>query len=203
MARVNDSDDRLSMLLSSYLDGGLSHDELDEVVEGLADDEAVVAEFRELKEVRSSLRALPMLDLPLSLVPGDHPAEQLSAYLDGELVTSELPLVAAHLDTCLDCRRELAELDKSRTAVRSLPGVEPPAFLDLHRSETIQERGHGRRSALVAMVGVAAVAAAFVLVPLVSSPDLVSVSIADLDVRHIAVSSVLPAATAVQVVNAP
>lgn len=202
MAGLNGSNERLTMLLSSYLDGGLSHSELDEVVSSLEHDEDVVAQFRELKEVRSALRALPMLDLPLFLVPGEHPIEQLSAYLDGELITEELPILSAHLDTCVECRRELAELDRARTAVRALPGVEPPSFLDLHRPK-VEDHKRSRRAVIAAMAGVAAVTVAFVVAPFSSSQEPTAVSISDLQARHAAVSSVPSSGTAVQISNAP
>ena len=202
MAGLNGSNERLTMLLSSYLDGGLSHNELDEVVSSLEHDEDVVAQFRELKEVRSALRALPMLDLPLFLVPGEHPIEQLSAYLDGELITEELPILSTHLDTCVECRRELAELDRARTAVRALPGVEPPSFLDLHRPK-VEDQKRSRRAVIAAMAGVAAVTVAFVVAPFLSSQEPTAVSISDLQARHAAVSSVPSSGTAVQISNAP
>lgn len=202
MAGLNGSNERLTMLLSSYLDGGLSHSELDEVVSSLEHDEDVVAQFRELKEVRSALRAMPMLDLPLFLVPGEHPIEQLSAYLDGELITEELPILSTHLDTCVECRRELAELDRARTAVRALPGVEPPSFLDLHRPK-VEDQKRSRRAVIAAMAGVAAVTVAFVVAPFLSSQEPTAVSISDLQARHAAVSSVPSSGTAVQISNAP
>ena len=202
MAGLNGSNERLTMLLSSYLDGGLSHSELDEVVSSLEHDEDVVAQFRELKEVRSALRALPMLDLPLFLAPGEHPIEQLSAYLDGELITEELPILSTHLDTCVECRRELAELDRARTAVRALPGVEPPSFLDLHRPK-VEDQKRSRRAVIAAMAGVAAVTVAFVVAPFSSSQEPTAVSISDLQARHAAVSSVPSSGTAVQISNAP
>ncbi len=202
MAGLNGSNERLTMLLSSYLDGGLSHNELDEVVSSLEHDEDVVAQFRELKEVRSALRALPMLDLPLFLVPGEHPIEQLSAYLDGELITEELPILSTHLDTCVECRRELAELDRARTAVRALPGVEPPSFLDLHRPK-VEDQKRSKRAVIAVMAGVAAVTVAFVVAPFSSSQEPTAVSISDLQARHAAVSSVPSSGTAVQISNAP
>ena len=121
--------EHISILLSCYLDGALTPSELDEVVVALEADETAIAEFRRLQEVRRTMRLLPLLDVPTYLLPGDHLGEQLSAYLDGELATLEMPVVSAHLDTCSECRRDLAELDKSRIAVRALPGLEPPAFL--------------------------------------------------------------------------
>lgn len=58
-----------------------------------------------------------------------HSGELLSAYLDGELVAEEQGAVLAHLRQCEACRVELGELDLARTAVRSLPMLEPPPLL--------------------------------------------------------------------------
>ena len=202
MAGVTPVSEHVSMLLSCYLDGALTPSELDEVVLALESDEAAIAEFRRLKDVRRTMRMLPMLDTPLHLLPGEHLGEQLSAYLDGELVTLEMPAVAAHLDTCTDCRRELAELDKSRTAVRALPGLEPPGFLEVRR---VENAGHklGLRTAVAVGSGVAAVTLAFTLGPFSSEPEPSTVNITDLQSRHTAIASVPSSGTAVQVVNSP
>jgi anti-sigma factor RsiW len=202
MAAVTPVDEHLSMLLSCYLDGGLTPLELDEVVFALESDEAAIAEFRRLQEIRRTMRTLPMLDMPLHLIPGEHLGDQISAYLDGELATLEMPAVTTHLDTCADCRRELAELDKSRTAVRALPGLETPAFLDLARAEKTQ-RTRGVRAAVAVVSGVAAVTLAFTIGPLSSETEPSAVSISDLQSRHTAIASVPPTGTAVQVVNSP
>ncbi len=202
MAAVTPVDEHLSMLLSCYLDGGLTPSELDEVVFALESDEAAIAEFRRLQEIRRTMRLLPMLDMPLHLMPGKRLGEQISAYLDGELATLEMPAVATHLDTCADCRRELAELDKSRTAVRALPGLEAPAFLDLARAQKT-EKNRGFRAAVAVVSGVAAVTLAFTIGPLSSEPEPSAVSISDLQSRHTAIASSPSTGTAVQIVNSP
>lgn len=202
MAGVTPMNERLSLLLSCYLDGALSPGELDEVVEALESSEQMVAEFRRLQESRRAVRLLPMLDMPLYLVPGEHLGEQLSAYLDGELATIEMPAVTSHIDTCSECRRELAALDRSRIAVRSLPGVEPPEFLAVHREET-ENRRRGLRTALAVVSGVAAVTLAFTLGPFASESEPVAVSITDLQFRHTAIASVPSSGFAVRVTNAP
>jgi anti-sigma factor RsiW len=190
------------MLLSSYFDGALTPAELDEVVFALESDETAIAEFRRLQEVRRAMRMLPLLDVPAYLLPGDHLNEQLSAYLDGELATLEMPVVSAHLSSCVECRRDLAELDKSRTAVRALPGVGPPAFLDVRR-DAKQHRRRGLRTAIAVASGVAAVTLAFTVGPLASEQSPTAVSIGDLQSRHTAVASVSPGAVAVQVSATP
>ena len=202
MASVNRVNEHLSMLLSCYLDGALTPTELDEVVVALESDETAIAEFRRLQGVRRTMRLLPLLDVPTYLLPGDHLNEQLSAYLDGELATVEMPAVSAHLDTCTECRRDLAELDKSRIAVRALPGLEPPEFLNVRR-EAARHRRRGLRTAVAVASGVAAVTLAFTLGPFASEQEPIAVTIGDLQSRHTAVASVSSGAVAVQVSATP
>lgn len=202
MAGMTPANEHLSMLLSSYLDGALMPYELDEVVEALEHDETAIAEFRRLQEIRRTLRMLPMLDVPLYLLPGDHLGEQLSAYLDGELITMEMPAVVAHLDSCTECRRELAELDRSRTAVRALPGLEAPEFLEVHRVAA-KDTKRGLRTAVAVASGIAAITIAFSLGPFSSDPEPTAVSIVDLQSRHTAIASVPSSGFGIQVSNAP
>ena len=197
MARVNAVSPHLSMLLSCYLDGELTKDELGEVVDALESDLDAIAEFRRLKDSRKAVRMLPTLNVPLHLMPGGHLGEQLSAYLDGELVTAEMPVVNAHIDSCVECRRELAELDSSRTAVRSLPGLEPPVFLAPRREE--KKRRLGVRTAAAVVAGVAAVSIAFAVAPFDSGDPEQSVSIADLGSRHVARASITTPVSGIEV----
>lgn len=197
MAGMTADRERVSLLLSSYLDGELRDDELQEVVRVLESDLDAVAEFRRLQAVRRSVRTLPLLALPIELLPGDHLTEELSAYLDGELATGELPNVVAHLRACDECRAELADLDRSRTAVRALPGIEPPVFLDAERA---QRRDRNRRVWPAAAIagGVAATALAFTI-SASRAPEPASVDLADLQSRHTAVASVPSEPTGVAV----
>jgi hypothetical protein len=55
--------------------------------------------------------------------------DQLSAYLDGELGDAERRSLEAHLATCADCRRELAELRTTVALLRRLPEAAPPRSL--------------------------------------------------------------------------
>lgn len=159
MARVKASDACATVeLVSAYLDGQLQPGELDVVVEHLGQCAECIAEFHQLKEIRAALRTLPFLEVPERLLPDTHPAEQLSAYLDGQLDTVEHDFVIGHLDFCTDCRLELHELDAARTAIRSLPGLDPPEFLEVHRERVAQERWTWRR-VVAAGVGIAAAAA--------------------------------------------
>ena len=55
-----------------------------------------------------------------------HPIDDLSAFLDGELVPAERERVEAHLATCERCREELAELSQTVGLLRRLPAVAAP-----------------------------------------------------------------------------
>lgn len=197
MAGVNPVPEHLSLLLSSYLDGELRDGELDEVVALLDTDIDAIAEFRRLQAIRRELRTLPALDPPTYVFPSGHLDEELSAYLDAELTSDELPAVITHLGSCPECRAELADLDRARTAVRALPGVEPPAFLTVSRA--IDEDRRRRIWPAAAIVGgIAATALAFALA-MTPGSDPVSVDLADLESRHTAVASVPGGATGVEV----
>lgn len=204
MAGVAQVSDRLAQLLSAYLDGELTKDELREVVDALETNMDAIAVFRNLQATRRAVRTLPSLNPPLHLLPGGHLGDQLSAYLDGELVTAEVPVVSTHLATCTDCRRELAELDRSRTAVRALPGVEPPEFLaprrEDHADELSRRRRLSRRTAVTVAAGVAAIVLMFTLIPIGSATDEpAAVSIVELGDRHDARASTGLTPVAVQV----
>lgn len=198
MAGVNPADERIFILLSCYLDGVLTPAELDEVVTALESDLRAVAEFRRLKKVRSAVRMMPILEMPLYLLPGVHVGEELSAFLDGELTTAEIPIVTGHLDGCTECRLELADLDRSRTAIRALPGLESPVFLEAHREQSVR-KNRRLRTVIAVASGAAAVALAFTVGPFASSSEPASITIADLDARHAAVASVPSVSSAVQV----
>ena len=162
MARLKASQScETAELITAYLDAQLEPGELDLVVEHLGECAECIAEFHNLKEMRAALRTLPFLEIPDRLLPDTHPGEQLSAYLDGQLNTLEHDFVISHLDFCTDCRLELHELDSARTAIRSLPGLEPPEFLDVHRERVERERW-SRRRVVAAGAGLAAAAALLV-----------------------------------------
>jgi anti-sigma factor RsiW len=144
-------------LVSAYLDGQLQSGELGIVVEHLGECLDCIAEFHQVKGIRAALRALPYLEMPDRLLPDSHLGEQLSAYLDGQITTAEHVFVLSHLGSCPDCRSEFHELDAARTAVRSLPGLEPPEFLSVHRERIERERWTRRRVA-TAGAGIAAAA---------------------------------------------
>ncbi len=54
---------------------------------------------------------------------------QLEAYLDGELDRATVDDLESHLGTCASCRAELAELERLRGALRTLPRHRAPAEL--------------------------------------------------------------------------
>lgn len=157
MADLRRCEGTIGELLSAYLDGELRPGEIDVVVSHLEGCEDCVAEFRSLKEARTALRLVPMLQVPDRALQIAHYAEELSAYLDGELATAELEIVTTHLETCSDCRSELHELDSARTAVRSLPTLELPILLDVERS--VRRPGSRSRRIVAAVAGAAAVLA--------------------------------------------
>lgn len=200
MAGVMPYDDRTSMLLSCYLDGELEPIELEEVVVLLENDLGAIAEFRRLQAARRVVRMLPTLTVPPELLPGGHLSEELSAYLDGELTTQEMPTVVAHLNGCSDCRAELGDLDRSRTAVRALPGLETPVFLEVKRAERDKKRRRLVWPAAVAASGVAAAAIA-ITVGLGGGTEPTAIDVADLQTRHAAVASVPAGATGFEVSN--
>lgn len=113
-------------LLSAYLDGELREGELEIVVTHLSDCLECIAEFHGLKEARAAVRMLPMLQVPDRVMPAAHYGPELSAFLDGELTNDEQEMIVKHLQTCTDCLLELQDLDAARTAIRALPGLEPP-----------------------------------------------------------------------------
>ena len=55
-----------------------------------------------------------------------HDDERLSAFLDDEVDEREALAVTRHLRACDDCRDELEQLRRARSALRSLPSVEAP-----------------------------------------------------------------------------
>jgi anti-sigma factor RsiW len=57
-----------------------------------------------------------------------HPTDAISALLDGALPAAEAAQVERHLAGCAECRTERDALGAVRTAVRSLPALEPPPW---------------------------------------------------------------------------
>lgn len=189
MAGMKAPDHLPGELLSAYLDGELLRGELEVVALHLSGCEPCILEFRSLKQSRSWLRTLPALEVPQHVIEAVHYGPELSAYLDGELESATAFEVTSHLETCADCRDELQVLDGARTAVRALPGLEPPALLGLKRAARL-------RTPRWRIAGVAAgVAAAAVIAVGVSTGGSAPAAEIDLDSfvdRHVARASVEP-----------
>ena len=62
------------------------------------------------------------------IIDTEHDAvdEQLNAFLDGELDAGHRARVEAHVAACETCRRELGELQTTRSALRTLPALRAP-----------------------------------------------------------------------------
>jgi len=188
--RLNPPDGcNIAELFSAYLDGELQAGELDRVVNHLGACLDCIAEFRALRDVRAAVRTMPLLEIPERLLPQSHHGAELSAYLDGELVTGEQLTLQAHMAECAECRAELHDLDAARTAVRSLPRLEPPEFLVAHRTTTRDRRAPRRWQVATVAASAAAVFAigAGVLGSPAPEPVVDLDSLAD---RHIARASV-------------
>ncbi|MGB9358103.1 MAG: zf-HC2 domain-containing protein [Acidimicrobiia bacterium] len=190
MARLTLDSEARGELFSAYLDGQLAPGEL-EIVSGLLDgDVEAIEEFRSLQRTRVALRLLPEFEVPASLLPDGHLGDRLSAYLDGELVTLEHRRVTRHVVDCSDCRIELQELDRARTAIRSLPGVETTVTGEMPAIDAVPHRSHRKR---FVAGGIGAAAAAALLVGLVvGGGDEPAFSLDDLSTRHVARASAEP-----------
>ncbi len=197
MAAVTPDPDRF-VVLSAYLDGELADGELDMVIGMLSDDPEAAAEFRRIRDMKRLLRALPTVEPPGWLLDVEHYGDRLSAYLDGELPTEEVTSIVHHLTTCRVCREELHDLDRSRIAVRALPGLDAPRFVPppgprpSASSEPERRRPHRLRPRPIAAatIGLVAVLALLsILSPSASDP---TITMSDLEARHIARVSIEP-----------
>jgi anti-sigma factor RsiW len=189
-------------LMNAYLDGELRSGELEQVVEHLGECPDCILEFHELKETRATLRALPLLEAPEWLVPAAHFDTALSAYLDGELVPSEYQAVYQHVQVCTECREILHELDAARTAVRSLPGLDPPEFLEVARSRRSGRRFRRPSRVVAAVAGIAAAATLTVGILNSGNAPATSIDLGSFADRHAARASVEPGFQVIPAVNA-
>jgi putative zinc finger protein len=99
--------------------------------------------------------------------PGMEPTvEELSAYVDSELVPSDQARVAAHVAGCAACQERIAGLRQTAYAIRGLPMETPPRTFGLP-----QVRSRGWRWAPVGWVGTAAVAVLLVGIGLTHLPS--------------------------------
>lgn len=120
----------------------------------------------------------------------NHPGELLSAYLDGELTRGEHATLVEHLGGCGRCSAELGELQRVRSAVRSLPVVEMPVGTVPEADPVIVPLRRNR--GLWAGVAAAVVAAVIAVAALIT-PDPASVTIDELNSRFGARVSLDPA----------
>lgn len=187
MANVNPLFFRREELLSAFLDGELTAEEADLVVDLLEGDRDANDEFRGIQQVRRAMRMLPELEIPGRLLPDGHLGDRLSAYLDGELSTAEQRQVSDHVVTCEQCRGELQDLDRARTAVRSLPGMDTG---QLDRAPSLPRARRGR-IAVAGGVGMAAAVALFFALTIGGQPQ-PAISLDDLGSHHIARASAEP-----------
>ena len=90
-------------------------------------------------------------------------------------------MLVKHLQGCTDCLLELQDLDTARTAVRALPGVEPPVPL-MPRLPVHSQRTSLRRLAIAAA---GFVGAAFIAFNMASSgPEPTAVDLDQFADRH-------------------
>ena len=87
----------------------------------------------------------------------NHPHDLLADLVDGTLDADRRAGVEAHLDTCEDCRADLAAATTGRDAARSLDPVRAPT--DLHQRVMVAGGGGGARPRWYRWAGAAAAAA--------------------------------------------
>ncbi len=133
-------------------------------------------------------------------VAGDHPGDELSALLDGELELDEAIAVRTHVEGCPACTEELHALRATRLAVRTLPGVDPAsgvmaAMVERLRAGALHHGGHdvarviplaARRRRAGAAASVAATVALVVLGLSVLEPEVYRPGVSDAVDRHAA-----------------
>lgn len=112
-----------------------------------------------------------------------HSGEFLSAYLDGELSHPEELQLVAHLEGCIACRMDLADVQSARSAVRSLPILDAPGWLrpaDASRMHVVRKHPAAVFAAATAALLVVVIGLATWLTP---SPVL-EMEYADIAVTH-------------------
>lgn len=119
-----------------------------------------------------------------------HPSELISAYLDGELVGDEPSQLLQHMATCGRCAAELEDMQRVRTAVRSLPLLDMPKGL-VPEADAVVIPIHRNRGVWVGAA--AAVVALVIAVAAIVTPPPTSVSVDDLSSRFGARASLDPA----------
>jgi anti-sigma factor RsiW len=129
-----------------------------------------------------------------------HPAESISAYLDGELHGDELRSLLRHLGQCGQCSSELEQIQSVRAAVRSLPVIEVPEGLIPELDGNVVSIRE-RRSVWIGAA--AAAVAAVIAVATLFSPEPPTVSVEDLNSRFAARVSLDPAFGPAKVIVPP
>ncbi|HEX6220188.1 MAG TPA: zf-HC2 domain-containing protein [Acidimicrobiia bacterium] len=127
----------------------------------------------------------------------NHPSELISAYLDGELHGTELKSLLAHLAGCGKCSAEIEDMQRVRTAVRSLPVLElPDGLVPEADAEVVPlHRNKGFWVGAAAAVAAVVIAVAALVTP---APDPISVD--DLTSRFGARATLDPAFNPAKVV---
>lgn len=127
----------------------------------------------------------------------NHPSELISAYLDGELHGTELKSLLAHLAGCGKCSAEIEDMQRVRTAVRSLPVLElPEGLVPEADAEVVPlHRNKGFWVGAAAAVAAVVIAVAALVTP---APDPISVD--DLTSRFGARATLDPAFNPAKVV---
>lgn len=120
----------------------------------------------------------------------NHPTTLISAFLDGELSGSEVATLERHLASCGRCVAELEDVQRVRSAIRSLPVLEvPPGLLwEGEPAQVVPLRRHR-----VVWAGAAAVVAAVVTVAALNAPAPEGITMEDLTSRFGARVSLDPA----------
>lgn len=119
-----------------------------------------------------------------------HPSELISAYLDGELHGGELDELLSHLAGCGRCSADMEEMQRVRTAVRSLPVLELPRGLVPEADPVVVPL---RRNKGVWVGAAAAIVALVIAVAALVTPDPGSRSVDELNSRFGARVSLDPA----------
>lgn len=126
-----------------------------------------------------------------------HPSELISAYLDGELVGDELTKLTSHLSSCGQCAAELEDVQRVRSAVRSLPVLELPSGLIPEADGVLIPL---RRNRGLWVGAAAAIVAVVIAVAALVTPPPTSVSVDELNSRFGARVSLDPAFSPAKVV---
>ncbi len=119
-----------------------------------------------------------------------HPGEMISAYLDGELSSSEVIQLFEHVAGCGRCAAEMQDLQTVRSAVRSLPLLELPAGL-IPEADAAVVPLHRNRGFLVGAA--AAMVALVIAVAAMLTPSTPAISLEELNSRYGARASLDPA----------